>query len=166
MRQIVDRRIQHRLGRQRRRVIKRLRRAREVREADERQIAMRLEQAHQVRLTHEKDLIVCRRVGGDLNDWDFVARVVLWGFAPMSGVLLLTKHHARTRNVSRCGGVPHSVSHRTGGGATRTLMGFWRLLQVVILVLIWPNHVTTHHAKCPLNSHMAASTASLTPPLR
>lgn len=47
----MDRRIQHRLGRQRQRVIKRLRRAREVREADERQIAMKLEQANQVRLT-------------------------------------------------------------------------------------------------------------------
>lgn len=44
----MERRMQHRLGRQRQRVIKRLRRAREVREAEERRIAMKLEQANQV----------------------------------------------------------------------------------------------------------------------
>lgn len=46
--QVMERRMQHRLGRQRQRVIKRLRRAREVREAEERRIAMKLEQANQV----------------------------------------------------------------------------------------------------------------------
>lgn len=40
--------MKHRLGRQRQRVIKRLRRAKEVREAEDRKIAMRLEQANQV----------------------------------------------------------------------------------------------------------------------
>lgn len=42
--------MKHRLGRQRQRVIKRLRRAKEVREAEDRKIAMRLEQANQVRM--------------------------------------------------------------------------------------------------------------------
>ncbi len=46
--QIVDRRMKHKLGRQRQRVIKRLRRAKELREAEDRKIAMRLEQANQV----------------------------------------------------------------------------------------------------------------------
>lgn len=40
--------MKHRLGRQRQRVIKRLRRAKEIREAEDRKIAMRLEQANQV----------------------------------------------------------------------------------------------------------------------
>ena len=49
---MIDRRIQHKLGRQRQRVIKRLRRAKEIREAEDRKIAMRLEQANQVLLFH------------------------------------------------------------------------------------------------------------------
>lgn len=48
--QMIDRRIQRHLGRQKQRLIKRLRRAKEVREAEERQIAMKLEQANQVRI--------------------------------------------------------------------------------------------------------------------
>ncbi|CAB1113941.1 unnamed protein product [Ectocarpus sp. CCAP 1310/34] len=45
---VLDRRMKHRLGRQRQRVIKRLRRAKEVREAEDEKIAMRLEQANQM----------------------------------------------------------------------------------------------------------------------
>lgn len=41
--------MKHVLGRQRQRVIKRLRRAKEVQEAEDKKIAMRLEQANQVR---------------------------------------------------------------------------------------------------------------------
>lgn len=46
--QMIERRIQHKLGRQRQRVIKRLRRAKEIREMEDKKNAMRLEQANQV----------------------------------------------------------------------------------------------------------------------
>ncbi|CAM9204617.1 unnamed protein product, partial [Discosporangium mesarthrocarpum] len=44
----LKRRIRRKLGRQKVRIVKRLRRAAEIRETEERQIAMRLEQAHQI----------------------------------------------------------------------------------------------------------------------
>lgn len=49
--------MKHVLGRQRQRVIKRLRRAKEVQEAEDRKIAMRLEQANQAsfRLRHSNN---------------------------------------------------------------------------------------------------------------
>eukprot|EP00752_Nemacystus_decipiens_P010357 g9227.t1 len=47
-RRVLERRVKHRLGRQRQRVIKRLRRAKEIREAEDKKIAMRLEQANQM----------------------------------------------------------------------------------------------------------------------
>lgn len=57
--------MKHRLGRQRQRVIKRLRRAKEVREAEDRKIAMRLEQANQVRAFLKSDVDVPKKY----NSW-------------------------------------------------------------------------------------------------